>query len=519
MLKKLHLKLALLLTAMVMGAGPVWADSETDSETITFSELNLENGVQYSEAFGTNISVTFAGGGNDGKYYTTGTGIRTYGGGNITVTAKGKTITAISTTFSGESYAPADASVWSCTGGTGTGTAGISASWSGSATKVVMTRPSGSGNWRLQAITVTYETSGGGGGEDNPPSEEVESASVTLDFTDNSDWSFPEGSSNGATNAADFTDGNGYKITLAAPTKYYFNTDGYLMLGKNGATLTLPAFPFNVKKIEVVGRSGASPAVLMNIYVGEDAVSEETTGAAGTNTYAIADNRQAAGTVYTLKVNSSHNTQITAIKIYGYENVAVSADGYATNCSAYFATYCSAYALNFKGVEGLTAYQAVMEGTTVKFTTVNDVPANTGVLVKGTAAATYEVPVVASSNTDVDDNVLVGVTAVTKIGKTTDDNSNIVKYNYVLKNGSDGVGFYQVNNDKYRVRANSAYLAIPYNAASPGAKLFIGLDGETAVEAVAAEELPTGTAYNLQGQRVGNDYKGVVIVNGKKVIR
>jgi len=104
---------------------------------------------------------------------------------------------------------------------------------------------------------------------------------------------------------------------------------------------------------------------------------------------------------------------------------------------------------------------------------------------------------------------------VTTIGKTKDG-----KYNYVLKKGNDGVvGFYQVNNNEYKVRANTAYLATSYDAASSGAKLFIGLDGETAVEAVAAEVLPTGTAYNLQGQRVGNDYKGVVIVNGKKVIR
>ena len=98
---------AVMLLTMVAQPITVWADSET----ITFSELGLVNGVQYTDPFGTNISVTFAGGANDGKYYTTGSGIRTYGNGTITITALGNTVTAIATTFAGDSYAPAAASV------------------------------------------------------------------------------------------------------------------------------------------------------------------------------------------------------------------------------------------------------------------------------------------------------------------------------------------------------------------------------------------------------------------------
>ena len=38
--------------------------------TIEFSTLNLENGTQYSDPFdGGDFTVTFSGGGNDGKYY------------------------------------------------------------------------------------------------------------------------------------------------------------------------------------------------------------------------------------------------------------------------------------------------------------------------------------------------------------------------------------------------------------------------------------------------------------------
>ncbi len=88
------------------------------------------------------------------------------------------------------------------------------------------------------------------------------------------------------------------------------------MLGKEGSTLTLPAFNFKVSKIVVVGNSSASAAVKQNIYVGETAVSTETTGAKGTNEYVIASDKRAIGTIYTLKVTNAYNTQITSIKIY-----------------------------------------------------------------------------------------------------------------------------------------------------------------------------------------------------------
>lgn len=96
---------------------------------------------------------------------------------------------------------------------------------------------------------------------------------------------------------------------------FKFNT-GYFMMGKSGAYITLPTFDFDVEVIEVVGRSGASGNTLMNVFVGDQAVSTETKGCVETNIYQIAKDYQAAGTVYTLKVTSAHNAQITAINIY-----------------------------------------------------------------------------------------------------------------------------------------------------------------------------------------------------------
>ncbi len=127
---------------------------------------------------------------------------------------------------------------------------------------------------------------------------------VTYDFT-GSDWSV----SNGI-----LTNGT-VSITGEGSANFKMNS-GYFMMGKNGAYITLPAYAFDVEKIEVVGRSGASTACKMNVFVGDDAVSSETEGSTGTNTYAIATDYQTAGTQYTIKVTSNHNAQITSIKIY-----------------------------------------------------------------------------------------------------------------------------------------------------------------------------------------------------------
>ena len=138
---------------------------------------------------------------------------------------------------------------------------------------------------------------------------------IEWDFTVNS-WGIPEDSANKQTESASFSDGT-HTIILAAADGYYFHTTGkYLLFGKSGSTLTFPAFEKDVEKIEVVGRTGASGSTKQNIFVGSTAVSTETTGATGTNTYEIAADYQAAGTIYTLQVTSNHNTQVTKIIIY-----------------------------------------------------------------------------------------------------------------------------------------------------------------------------------------------------------
>lgn len=143
----------------------------------------------------------------------------------------------------------------------------------------------------------------------------AEELKATLTFDGTVEWGIPTSGTNTA--SASFT-ADGYTIQLASTTNYKQNS-GYLILGKAYSTLTLPAFTWKTTKIVVTGRSGASASVKQNIYVGETAVSTETTGATGVNEYVIAADYQAAGNVYVLTVTSGHNTQIVKIEVYGEE--------------------------------------------------------------------------------------------------------------------------------------------------------------------------------------------------------
>ena len=119
---------------------------------IVFAELNLVNGTAYTDPFdGSDFTVVFGGGGNNGKYYTTGSGIRLYGDGTMTITAKSGSLTKIQITYDGTNK-PESAHVVSV--GTYDPATGI---WTGNATEVVFTRPTGSGHWRIKAIATNAD--------------------------------------------------------------------------------------------------------------------------------------------------------------------------------------------------------------------------------------------------------------------------------------------------------------------------------------------------------------------------
>ena len=204
-----------------------------------------------------------------------------------------------------------------------------------------------------------------------------------------------------------------------------------------------------------------------------------------------------------------NNNTFTSLNIYAPADATVS----KTITAAGWATYYSPYALDFTSditnlddayiVTGGTNATGVLTKTSVKGGTV---PANTGLLLKGNGDC--DIPVVASSTTDVSENKLTGFTAATEIA---------AEAGYVLM-ASPSLGFYK-NNNAFTVGANTAYL--PANFDGSGARAFFLLFDDnmqtTGVNDVKRETITNNTYYNLNGQRVAQPTKGLYIVNGKKV--
>ena len=329
---------------------------------------------------------------------------------------------------------------------------------------------------------------------------------LTLNFATNI-FGLPVGSSNKETESTGYSYG-GYTYTLEASTGYYygeFATYNCLFMGQSGSTLTFPAFPFKVKMIKVYGTSGASGSVKQNIFVGDDPISTETTGAKDvTNVYIIPSAYQAAGTVYVLKVTSAHNTQISKIEILGDgEEVEVSAAG--------LATFASDNKLDFTNVPDLEAYIAKEAAGVITLKQVNKVDAGTGVLLRALNGTTaFGVPVTTADADDATGNMFVrGNNAAV----ATSEGGN---YNWILSKKGEVIGFYHANGNT--VASNRAYLQTTTASAR------ISLDFDDNETTGLSEELrmkneeSAAAWYDLQGRKVAQPTKGLYIVNGKKVV-
>ena len=355
-----------------------------------------------------------------------------------------------------------------------------------------------------QTVTVSYEESSVTksttyGITVNP----IPPVVLTLDFATNI-FGLPVGSANKQTESTGYSYG-GYTYTLAASTGFYYGEfQGYncLFMGKSGSTLTFPAFPFKVKMIKVYGTSSASAVVKQNIFVGDDPISTETTGAKDvTNVYNIPSAYQNAGTVYILKVTSDANTQISKIEILAdAETVTVTDAGWAS--------FSSASALAFTGT-GVTAYIAKANGgSSVTLTEIEKVPANTGIVVNA-AEGTYAIPVLSGAADATTGNLLKPwLTAGTPTAETYYTLA-VNAGNPIFKKSSGGT-----------LAAGKAYLDLS-GASAPVLNVTFetGEGNSTGVNDVRSKmEEGRGEFYNLNGQRVAQPTKGLYIVNGKKVL-
>ncbi len=181
-----------------------------------------------------------------------------------------------------------------------------------------------------------------------------------------------------------------------------------------------------------------------------------------------------------------------------------------------FTTFSSLYALNFSGVASIKAYVASdFDSTTntLTLTKVTEVPAGEGLYIMG-AEGSYKIP---RTTTDVTySNLLKGVTKATTIYPTDGD-----KTNFILANGTHGVGFYTLSTSG-ELAAGKAYLQLPTASVTGVKALKVILDDEsdddaTSIKTLSNSPLKDENIFNLAGQRLNKAQKGINIINGKKV--
>ena len=171
-----------------------------------------------------------------------------------------------------------------------------------------------------------------------------------------------------------------------------------------------------------------------------------------------------------------------------------------------YATFSSAY--NVAVPDGVTAYGTEKtENNTINLVEITDgvIPANTGVILIGEKDGDYTFK--ATTETAEVKTVLTA---------NLEDEKTLSEGDYVLGRGTNGIGFYHLNSES-TLGANKAYIAAKDVA---GARVaFIGFDDNTvtAIDAVAAPAT-AGKAYNLNGVQAAPNAKGVVIMDGKKVV-
>lgn len=177
----------------------------------------------------------------------------------------------------------------------------------------------------------------------------------------------------------------------------------------------------------------------------------------------------------------------------------------ATIAESGLSTFSSKYAVTIP--EGVKAYKATsatdayvhMEEIT------GQIPAQTGVVLVGTPSQTYTFGYYGENLDAITDNKLVAATNAIQLDPTSGDNTN-----YVLVGGE-----FHPFTGKATLAAGKAYLSLP--TAVSAKSLFLDFGTADGIESISTKTANEGL-FNLAGQAVGYDFKGIVIKNGKKML-
>ncbi len=192
----------------------------------------------------------------------------------------------------------------------------------------------------------------------------------------------------------------------------------------------------------------------------------------------------------------------------GTPKAQISANEDPDNKGTYYSTFYSnleSYAVP----ESFMAYRGEIsdDGTKLNLTSVKDgiMLRGEGYILKGTASS-GNMNVTANATNGNSGNILLGTDVATTLGAN----------DYAMTLGQYGVGFYPWDGKK--IGANKAYMTLVADGTSQ-ANAFILLFDEgttTGINSVNENEDENENIYNLNGVRVGKDYKGIIGKGGKK---
>ena len=296
--------------------------------------------------------------------------------------------------------------------------------------------------------------------------------------------------------------------------KAYKNKGMQINTGKS-ASIKIPDCSANITSIEITCSAKYAVGLSAVDYTGTGTISYIATGT-DTNSQTLDCSRASVTGGYI--VAKSGSTSITKIVVnygnattyytIGNKKVDISDAGWATACLPFNATITS---------DNATAYYVTgTDEDALDKTPVTVIKAGEGVLLKsnnGAATVTF------TASTETAD----ATTGNMMIGSLTGEKFEETGYTYyILANGENGLGFYyqgakNTTGASVTCAAGKAVLAVHTGGSS--IKSFFSLDDETTSIQSLTPALSEGERiYNLNGQVVGKDYKGIVIVNGKKML-
>ena len=222
-----------------------------------------------------------------------------------------------------------------------------------------------------------------------------------------------------------------------------------------------------------------------------------------------------------------------------------------TDGTSFYALFSSDKALDFSAAEGVEAFAAksvytdrvlpngrtVTELTGVALVAVQQVPANTGLVVKSSAAGTFDVPEATADVAAIEGNELVAVAErcdASVISFPEDEDAEEFPFPFVLGTHANGTfGFIPAADasdiddetgwwveGKYFLEAGTAYLPLDYTLVIPSNVFPLTTnDTATGIANIEHSALNIEHCYDLQGRRVTTmQAKGLYIVGGKKIL-